>query len=193
MSMVIRRPMSSRLAILVLPLWISACGADTHPVWAADTLYVEPDGDGVYALQSWEVFGDRWARRGSDRHYICAVVVELEGTAAEPCDGCDATWTLAGSLLESDCDDAFVTEAQFPTATGLGIGSLDTSLVEDDPWPQQSSGGLIAYDDGALVAHGWAFPQALDQGEAPSATTWDGSQPFVWWPAFAWEVVQAAP
>ena len=155
-----------------------------------DTLYVEPQGSGIYALQTWEIFGDKWKKSFNKRHYACSVIFELEGTATSACTDCDASWSTTSTFLESDCEDWFIAEASFPVTTGVGVGEVATSIAADVPYPGNTIGGRIAYDDQEFLDHGWAYPEALDQNVPVEDTSWDGEQPFVLWPAWVWEIRQ---
>jgi len=181
--------MMHRLAIALTAASLSGCAVNDHPVWAIDPMYVEPTDDGIYALVSWEIFGDRWRHRMAERHYICGVVVSLQGTPTDSCETCDNAWDVTSTVVEDDCDEFFMGEAIFPEITGLGLGSLPADLTDDAPF-ERVHGGFVSYDGGELLPHGWAYAESYETTGTPAETDWDQEQAFVFWPAFAWEIIQ---
>lgn len=177
--------MSTRRIALVLGL--AACAPDPGaPYWALDPIALYPEGDGVYGLQTWELFGERWGRRFAPRYYVCSVVVELEGTPTTPCEGCTHAWAVTPALVESDCAEGVDADPHFRSLTTLGLGGPPPAVDGKDPHPGATSGAWADYGDG-WIAYGWAYPQALDDG-GEAAAGWDGAAPFTLWPAWAWEM-----
>lgn len=159
-----------------------------EPFWALDPIYVEPTTDGVYGVQSWELFGEGWGRAFRRRHYLCGILVEFEGTPlATPCDGCTHAWSVVTTLGDSDCDDTITADANYLSLSAIGLGA-DLPDVEGKVPHDESSGAFADYGYG-WISYGWAYPEALDQGEEVATTEWDGTEPFLLWPAYAWEIV----
>lgn len=151
------------------------------PVWALDTLHLEPVGDDLEGLQVWALHTDPWSRSKAARHYVCGVVVELEGAATEPCPRCDLSWVITSTVGSTDCDDGFDLTS-LPVVTALGIGAVAQGLEGDDPRPGESAGTWVEVG-GRWLAHGWAWPADPD-GDA----AW-GADPFEAWSAFAWDLL----
>ncbi len=171
-----------RPAIIASLAVLAACKADREPAWALDPIYLEPAGEGVIGFQTWEVFSERWSKRHAGKHYLCAVVVEFNGTPGT-CPDCTFAWDVQTSLVESDCPDRVTNDPLPLSLRAIGVGDLGKS--EDAPYGTQSSLGWADYGFGWEV-HGWAHPDALDNGGASSATDWDGAEPFALWPTAAW-------
>jgi hypothetical protein len=174
-----------------MPLLIAlaACTPDLTPAWAFDPIWIEPmTGDAVHGFQTWEIYGPKWPSSYSDRHYVCSVVVEIEG-APIPCDaeeGCTWAWDITAALVESDCADAELAEdGLFVSLDRLALGGPSTS--EDAPWPQHTSVGWADYGNGWEV-HGSAYPEALDLGAQVESGEWDGVQPFLLVPESAFSL-----
>lgn len=175
--------------LLAMPIVMSfACKVDDTPTWAFDPIYVEPQGDDLYGFQTWEFFGKAWQKKQRKKHYLCSVVVELLGTAMDPCDGCDLAWSIESALLETDCSPSLAENEAFTALQGLALGDVDSEIEVDNPYPGDSLGGYVSYEEEAWEPHGWAYPTAYDYGEAPTVE-WD-DEPFMFWPAFVWEVDQ---
>lgn len=174
-------------------MWLSAlllaCSTPTPtPAWAWDPIWLEPVGADAHGFQTWLFYGPEWAEDQDDRHYVCAVVVELDGTPTD-CDAedaCGVAWTVAPTVLESDCADPTIAEQPLlVSVTRLALGG--PVVAEDLPWPGLTSTGWVDYGGGWEV-HGRAWPEALDLGRSVSSGTWDGVEPFSFVPdqAFPW-------
>lgn len=172
-------------------LLLAACAPDTDPGWAVDELWLEPDGDGVHGFQTWEIYGEAWSRRLAERHYLCAVVVELWGDPVEPgddCGGCSPAWAVEVALVETDCDPELSERARWLDLSGVALGPLGLELADDPPWPGMTRGGYAAYGDTGWLAHGWAYPAGLDSDLPVTEPSWNGQQSFTLVPAWAWEL-----
>lgn len=155
-----------------------------------DPVWLEPTADGVHGFQTWEFFSKRWSKNFKDRHYICSIVVELQGEERAPdatCSGCTRAWEIYPTVLETDCDATMASDTSYLALRGLALAPVDTELREDDPYPGQSQGGVADYGAG-WEPHGWAYPESLDASGAAESVAWDGEQPFVLWPAYVWDL-----
>jgi hypothetical protein len=167
-------------------LWLSlaGCSADLTPAWAWDPIWLEgADGAEVHGFQTWEIFGPKWPQRQRDKHFVCSVLVELEGVGSA-CDapGCAAAWDVVPSVLETDCPDPALAES--PLFTSLGRLALGGAYIaEDAPWPGRTTVSHADYGGGWEV-HGWAYPEAYDRGGAGDPA-WTGEDPFLFTPAAA--------
>ncbi len=170
----------------MLALLLAGCAPDLTPTWAFDPIWAEPlPGDATYGFQTWELFGPRWDRKRSERHYVCAVVVELAG-APVPCDAepdCELAWEVTPELVESDCSQEIADDPLFVSLQRLAIGG--PALGEGAPWPGSSLTGWADYGAGWEI-HGHAYPEALDR--AQPAGTWSDGEPHLFVPtkAFPW-------
>jgi hypothetical protein len=151
-------------------------------VWAFDPVSVLPDGEAITGVHTWQLYGARWERSNDDRHYVCAVLVQIDGepVACDAEDGCEHAWSVTPTLLESDCAAGVWEDPLFVSLQRLALGGVAPGAV---PYPGQT---LTSYADygGGWEVHGHAYPEALDQGQ-PAAEGWDGSQAFLWLPTLA--------
>lgn len=161
---------------ILLCLGALGCSPDRTPTWAADAIEVPVQiagSDRVIGFQTWTVYGPDWSKRAAERHFVCAVVVEIELTpcdeACVPCAECDQTWSVDGVGMDSDCDQ----ELALPTLTGFGTGGLAAELADDPRVGSAANGSWVRYDDEVWLAHGWVDAQ-------------DGAPPLVARPALAW-------
>lgn len=171
----------------MLPLLLLGCAPDLTPAWTWDPTWLEgaPD-DGAHGFQTWEVFGPKWTNKQRDRHYVCAVLVELEGQPSD-CDapGCAVAWDLTPTVLESDCPDlALADDPLFTSMRRLALGGPYTA--EDAPWAGRTTTSWADYGRG-WEQHGWAYPEAYDWGSAGDPA-WGGEDPFLFTPSAAFPV-----
>lgn len=158
-----------------------------EPVWALDPIYVEPTADGIYGLQSWELFDERWADSYAARYYVCGVVVALEGTPVTPpegCQGCEAAWEVTTRFVESDCEATVAADPAFLDIRGIGVGAPPADAPLEDPHPGASRGAWADYGDG-YDSYGWAYAEALDHGGTDA--TWDAA-PWSFVPVWVWQL-----
>lgn len=174
---------------LLLPLLFACKGPDTVPAWAWDPIWLEPLDGGAHGFQTWQLYGERWADGYDDKHYVCAVVVELYG-APVTCDAepeCTTAWDFGqGTVLETDCaDPSIADDPLFTSVTRVGLGAPVSG--DEIPWPGLTSVGWVDYGGGWEV-HGTAWPEALDLGRSVTSGEWDGVEPFQFVPeqAFPW-------
>lgn len=172
-----------------------ACGSnDTTPAFAMDLVWLEPSGEtDVYGFQTWELFSAAWNKKYSDKHYVCSIVVELNGepdTSGEICRDCDVAWQVTAELLETDCADGVADDPDFFTLSRVGLGPVPDDLVADDPWTGQSHGAFADYGGGDWVPYGWGYPESLDNRGSADSTDWDGAQAFQLWPAYVWSLAE---
>jgi hypothetical protein len=183
-------PMRSLLPLVPMAA-LSACKQDETPALAFDPIWVEPVGEDIHGFETWQIYTDRWAKHDKEKFYVCAVVVELEGTPTAPgdgCRGCALAWDVTPTVIDSDCADRLTDDPGFLALTRLAIGDVGNGLDADNPYPAKAQGGWADYGTGEWEAHGWAYPESLDtRGQAASAD-WDGDQPFQFWPAFYWDL-----
>jgi hypothetical protein len=156
-------------AVLVITTLLTACSTSGGlAAWAVDPIWVEPVADGgVLGFQTWQLYGAGWDNGYNDRHYVCAVVVRIDGTPTD-CDG--------------PSDDRY-----------LGLEAIQLTLPsptanEEAPYPGQSS--LVAADYGAdWEPYGWGWPAALDQGRTSTSDgTFAGDEPFQLRPTVLWDL-----
>ena len=168
-------------------LWfLLGCAPNSSPAWAIDPWWAEPTSTGgLHGFQTWMLYGKGYSRARSDRSYACGVVVELTGVPTDPCPGCTAAWSVTAEVAEHDCDAPWDDEPAWTSLRAVGLGAVGADIAADDPHPGASMGGFGDYGDGWL-AHGWAWPEAVDAGAPPAE--WDRASPVVFWPAWAWDL-----
>lgn len=178
----------SRCALPLLAALVGCVPTSPTPFYALDPIYLEPTPQGVYGVQSWELFSEEWGRRFAARHYLCAVIVELEGIpTTEGCPECSHRFRVEATLLESDCDAAVAEDPRFLALAALGLGEDRPEVEAKVPHPDASSGAWADYGEG-WEPYGWAWPEELDHGGTPASTEWDEARPFQLWPAYVWEL-----
>jgi len=175
--------MNRFLSLLLITALSGGCTKDEEPKWAFDLIYLETDETGAYGFINWEVFSRRWSKRQAAKHYLCSVVVELEGTpdTDELCMGCSDAWTLSSTVADSDCPAATQELALFTSPTGLAIGAVPSELADHMPLSDINAGSYISYADEEWQAHGWALEPDNEGG-------WTGGDELSLWPAYAWDL-----
>lgn len=170
-------------------LVLTGCTSD-EPTWALDVMFVVPDGpDEVRGTQTWQVYRKAWKRNFREKHYLCSVLVTFDGVSSTPdCPNCLSAATVTPEQTDSDCDATISTNPTFSSLQRVGFGPL---AVDGGPYPGSSSAGYVDYGAGWEV-HGWAYPDALDQGGSLEPTAWNDSDPFAMAPAFVWELTAQA-
>src|SRR5688500_8571193 len=94
---------------LALLLSTACASSDDTPAWAFDPIWIEPVGEDLHGIHTWQLFSEPWHESRDDRHYVCSVLVEIWGTPSE-CPGCTFAWAVETELLETDCDPAVAEE-----------------------------------------------------------------------------------
>jgi hypothetical protein len=175
------------LALLVASGVLAGCSSSAGPaVWAFDPIWVEPTPEGISGFETWNLYDARWEQHRSERAFVCSVVVRLDGVTAEAdCAGCTDAFDVTPTFLESDCVGNLPDDPGFLSLRRLAVGPVAADATADDPYPGQSVGAYADHGAG-WESHGWAFPDALDQGE-PAGDGW-GAEPFDVWPSFAWDL-----
>ncbi len=159
------------------------------PAWALDPIYLEPTAEGVYGIQAWELFTEGWDRRFAARHYLCAVLVELEGVPTDQgCSACAHRWAVETRLLESDCAPEIAEDPRFLALGAVGLAEALPEVAGKVPHEEDAYGAWARYGQDGWTVYGWAYPEALDHGQTPASATWDGEEPFQLWPAFVWDL-----
>ena len=172
----------------MVALFLLAC-ADATPVWAVQHASVIPTESGLSGTQTWEFFSSAWQPDAGDEGYICARVQTLEATVtpAEGCATCRAGYALTVTELDSDCTDDIVADRAFSGPDVFAIGDVAAGWKVDDPHTGKSLGWMAGFGDGELVDVGFAWPEALDNGD-PAAPGWTNDRAYTLWPAVAWQL-----
>jgi hypothetical protein len=168
--------------LLLLAPCFAACAPDLTPTWGFDPIYLEPDGQQVYGFETWQIYAEKWAKKPVDRYYVCAVVVQLEGTPSS-CPDCTVAWNVTAELVESDCAGTLSEDPLFTSVIGLGLGEPSTN--PDAPHPDLTVVGWVDYGSGWEI-HGDAWPEILDSGGVAADAEWDGEKAFTFWPGALW-------
>lgn len=175
-----------RAALVIIAL-LSACSASDGPAaWAVDPIWVEPVADGgILGFQSWQLYRSGWDNGYNERHYVCAVVVRIDGTPTD-CDGCDLAWSMQTRLQETDCEGP--NDDRYLALEGLNLTLPTPAANEEAPYPGQSS--IVQADyGGGWEPYGWAWPAALDENRASTSDgTFSGDEPFQLRPTLLWDL-----
>lgn len=151
-----------------------------EPAWAIDPVFIDPGGEATRANQTWQVYAEPWTRRFDARHFVCAVLVELDVAPSEPdCPGCTQAFAVVPTVIDTDCPDPLASLPDWTSLARLGIGEVPGD------GPHLSSARAWADHGGGWADWGWAHPDALDRGEAPGSPTWNGDEPFAFVPSTA--------
>lgn len=164
---------------MISALLLAGCSPDLTPSYAFDPIWIEPTAEegGIEGFHTWQIYGPRWPKHYSERHYVCSVLVGISGVETE-CDAeeCTIGWEITASVLESDCaPKSFAEDPFFVSLLRLGLGGEATG--PDVPWPGSTSIGWADYGNGWEV-HGDAYPDALDTEGTADDPTWNDEQPF---------------
>lgn len=168
-----------------------ACQAN-RAVWAYDPILLPPqDHTPDRAWQTWNLYQRRWQRSGSERAFLCALVVELR---LEPggggCTSCEHSWAVQPSLLETDCAAELAFQEIWTNLQGLGLGALDPR--PEAPYPGDTWTAYADYGYGWEV-YGYAYPEALDYEDSASGLPWTGKEAFRLLPEAAWPLEDLLP
>jgi len=160
--------------------------ASGDAAWAVNYATVTPDAFGVSGHHVWVFFQDGWERKRTEDYHLCTLLQTVEGSLIDDLDGCEecvATYEIALTDVEHDCDDELVSSASYRGIEAFGVGD---SAGDDAPYASAYQWSL-SYDGEALESHGWAFDEAEDWG---SATTdgWEEDGTYTLWPAYAWDL-----
>ena len=171
---------------MLLPL-LTACGGQGDAAfWGFQHASVTVEGDRISGYQIWEIFTERWQRKQKDKHHVCSVVQTLKGVQGDVelqgCLGCEATYDLELTFLESDCEASLHERADLAGMTQLGIGMLSDDLEEESPHPGVALGWFQSWDGQSAEANGYAW-----QEPEPTAPVWQEGT-FTLWPAVAWQL-----
>ncbi len=181
----------------LLPLLLIGAGCtpeDRTPTWAADPMWITPASDGaIYGFEKWQIYAEPWLEEPEKKHYLCAVVMEIEGTPITPdCEGCPDAWSITTRMSESDCDDKTTANPLFFQLTRLGLGTVDDA-IEDEPPYEEALGSWAAYEGEIWESHGWAYPSIAAEGETPTTWEWNTQEPFDLIPAWSWPINSDTP
>jgi hypothetical protein len=183
----LRLPARALLAALVAG---TGCASD-EPAWAVHHASFIPDATGLSGTQTWEFFTEDWASTGDPDAFACARAQLVTGAvvAALPgCEGCVAAYALDVTELESTCEDALTTDADYVTPRALGIGDVPADLEDLDPYPGRSLGWYLSTDGVELTFYGFAYEEGLDWDGQIGAPGWRTDQTYTLWPAYAWDL-----
>ena len=160
-----------------------ACAAPT-PFWALDPVFLAPTVEGTSGTVSWQIYSEKWKKRFSEKHYLCTVIIGFDAVpSATDCNDCTAAFDLVTAITDSDCSEELQADPLFLSTRRVGLGALQ----DGGPYENASSVGWADYGGGWEV-HGWAYPEAVANGQQPASFTWDGTEAFSFTPTAAWQL-----
>jgi hypothetical protein len=119
------------------------------------------------------------------------LVVELRLEPTDDgCSSCDRAFTVQPSLLETDCPSELAFQELWTTLRAIGLGALDTR--PEAPYPGDTWTAYADYGYGWEV-FGFAFPEALENGQPASGLPWTGQEAFRLLPDSAWPLDELLP
>lgn len=181
------------LALTIALAGLTACkDTDGPTAWALNYATVTPDTstsavDGVHV---WEFFAEGWEKKQEPEYYQCAVVQSLSGESGvvpQDCTGCQYYYSISLEEQDSDCEVSLSSDPALTGLRGFGVGQVPSEFSEDDPYPGQSLGWYLSFDDRSASFHGFVFAEGLERGE-PTMPGWTGDQIYTLWPAYAWSL-----
>lgn len=178
----------------MLLLLALACKPDAGDpaAWALTYASVEPSATALAGLQVWNLYAVRWDRKQNDRYYLCRVVQEIEGDVLPPLEGCEtcrASYSVEITATELDgCTEDQVADLVLDGVRAYGIGALPADLQPDIPYPTVELGWYLSFDAEVAEPMGYAYPQALDQGDPTAPSGWQSGEVYSLTPAYAWEL-----
>ena len=179
-----------------LLLFAVACGPDPDleaaPAWALNWAEVTPSESGLAGFQVWQFYVEGWEEKHEDDFFKCDINQQLEGSITScPQAGipnCYAAYELTLSAWESDCPEGLAADSGFDGPPWMAIGALPLELEEDAPYDDGVLGWYIGYDDGTVLAHGYASAKVIEDGGQPAGVGWLNDELYVLWPAYVWEL-----
>ena len=182
------------VAIALCGALLQACGGGDEPAWAVQhaTLEITNDGAEVAGYQIWEFYNSAWERTRSQDDHVCARVQSVYGAAEavlpEGCPGCVASYAVALEELQTDCVGPEASASSYAGVVRYAIGGVDRAIADDDPYPGDSLGWYVGWDDGAVVSLGFAWNDTLNEGQTPASAGWIGGEAYTLSPAFVWDL-----
>lgn len=186
---------SSLLSVfLSLAATLGGCSRERTPAWAREhaTVEVSDDGGGIEGYQTWEFYTEAWADDQDDAEHICARVQSIEGVAEsdmpEGCPGCVASYALTLTELDTDCEEPEASADTYAGTTRYAIGAVATRLTDDDPHPGDSQGWYGGWGGTEVEALGFAWNEAIDQGDEPDLEGWAAGESYTLSPGYVWKL-----
>ena len=170
------------------------CGGGDTPAWAVQhaTVEVTNDGSEIAGYQIWEFYNSKWERSRSQDDHLCARTQSLYGAAEavlpEGCPGCLASYAVEVTEVQSDCAGVEAGAASYAGVTRYAIGAVDQELVDEDPHPGDSEGWYVGWGEDDVMSLGYAWNDAIDQGQTPTVAGWVGGEGYTLSPAFVWDL-----
>lgn len=189
--MIPRPPIARRAPLGLLAAALVGCGGGAEPRWAVQHATVDVTASGLDGYQVWELFGRKWKKKQAEKHHLCGLVQQVQGSLGadfDGCPGCVASYALLVEELETDCDPAWVAGGTFDGVRGFAIGDVPGEHAGADPYPGQSLGWYLSWDGSSAEFMGFAWSEALEAGTGPVAPGWTPGERYVLEPAFAWEL-----
>jgi len=177
---------------LLMIAGLSGCkNTDGPTAWALNYATVTPNiQGGMEGVHVWEFFAEGWEKKREEEYYQCAVVQTLggePGVVPQGCTGCQFYYSIDLAPQDADCDVGLTNDPAISGVRGVGIGTVPADFKEDDPYPGQSMGWYISFDDNTALFHGYVYAEGLERGE-PSDAGWVNGQSYTFWPAYAWSL-----
>ncbi len=181
------------LPVMIALAGLTGCKDTGGPTaWALDYATVTPDAsaEAIDGVHTWEFFAEGWEKKQAPEYYQCALVQSLEGALSEipqDCTGCQYYYSITLLEQDSDCDAGLITDPALAGLRGFGVGLVPEGFSEEDPYPGQSLGWYLSFDDRSASFQGFIFAEGLERGE-PTSPGWSGGETYTLWPAYAWSL-----
>lgn len=157
--------------------------------WAVQYASILPTTTGFTGTQTWAFFDDRWSPDDGEGGYVCSRAQTATGTVTTlaDCADCRVAYAVAVEELGTDCEGDEADSEAYAGPDVYAIAGVPGDLEAQDPHPGDSFGWFVAWGDDELSALGWAYPEAVDHGEA-AASGFAVDQVYTLWPAVAWSL-----
>ena len=108
-------------------------------------------------------------------------------TTLADCADCRVAYAIEVAELGTDCEGAEAESEAYLGPDVYAIADVPEALETQDPHPGDSFGWFVAWSGDELSSLGWAYPEALDQGEE-ALGGFAVDQVYTLWPAVAWSL-----
>lgn len=179
-------PLGSLLAAALV-----GCGGGASPHWAVQHGSLDVTSEGIEGYQVWELYEKKWRKSQDEKHHVCAVVQQVQGSLVsdlDGCLGCQATYRVTVTPLESDCEPAVADDPGLAGMTHFAFGEIDQTHQSADPYPGRSVGWYVGWDGQSTELMGFAWDEELESVDGQPHSGWAAGVRYVLEPAYAWEL-----
>jgi hypothetical protein len=185
------------LSAILLPGCKVGLDLSTDPTWAINWAEVLPSETGLEdsSYHVWEFFVEGWEKKHKEEYFKCSVgqhIIAEPIACPEGAEGCVAAHQWILDPWQSDCDDTITLDPSFSGPIQVAVGLLPEDLESDDPYPGWSMGWYLGIGGEPVQPFGYVYDKLLEDGGTPPSIGWLPGQTYILWPAWAWDLQEAA-